>query len=219
MSQVINVSNGAQFILCDCKGSGTITTRPVQKEKECGLAGQTTLPPHFPCTAERSAAIILMGEFDGSCGAGVEIQNGTFKMYGGTISDNHEEYARSNYGGGGVCAHSSGTFTMYGGTISNNHSVTDAGGVAVVGGIMNIYGGTIRNNTADNNGGGIWTNINGFIISGNSVIENNTAVKGGGVYYGSSSNTMTISESARISVILQPVMAAVFISIRKARLQ
>ncbi len=139
-------------------------------------------------------------------------------MYGGTISDNHEEYARSNYGGGGVCAHSSGTFTMYGGTISNNHSVTDAGGVAVVGGIMNIYGGTIRNNTADNNGGGIWTNINGFIISGNSVIENNTAVKGGGVYYGSSSNTMTISESARISVILQPVMAAVFISIREGTL-
>lgn len=88
---------------------------------------------------------------------------------------------------------------MYGGTINNNYSVTDAGGVTVVGGAMNIYGGTIRNNTANNNGGGIWTNSNGFIISGNSVIENNTAVKGGGVYYGSSSNTMTISESARIS--------------------
>ncbi len=47
MSQVINVSNGAQFILCDCKGSGTITTRPVQKEKECGLAGQNNVAATF----------------------------------------------------------------------------------------------------------------------------------------------------------------------------
>ena len=121
-------------------------------------------------------------------------------MYGGTISDNYEENAGSNYGGGGVCAHTSGTFTMYGGIISDNQSVTDAGGVTVVGGTMNIYGGTIRDNTAKGNGGGIWTNINGFIISGNSVIENNTAVNGGGVFYqGDSSSNMTISESARIS--------------------
>ena len=136
----------------------------------------------------------------GAGGAGVEIQNGTFKMYGGTISDNYEENAGSNYGGGGVCAHTSGTFTMYGGIINNNHSATDAGGVMVWGGgAMNIDGGTIRDNTADEAGGGIRTNSYKFIISGNSVIENNTAVKGGGVYYGSSSNTMTISESARIS--------------------
>lgn len=199
MSQVINVSNGAQFILCDCKGSGTITHSSGAKGKGVRVGGSDNVAATFSMYGGTISGNYFDGEFDGSCGAGVEIQNGTFKMYGGTISDNHEEYARSNYGGGGVCAHSSGTFTMYGGTISNNHSVTDAGGVAVVGGIMNIYGGTIRNNTADNNGGGIWTNINGFIISGNSVIENNTAVKGGGVYYGSSSNTMTISESARIS--------------------
>ena len=64
----------------------------------------------------------------------MEIQNGTFKMYGGTNSDNYEENAGSNYGGGGVCAHTSGTFTMYGGIISDNQSVTDAGGVTVVGG-------------------------------------------------------------------------------------
>lgn len=134
-------------------------------------------------------------------GAGVEIQNGTFKMYGGTISDNYEENTGSNYGGGGVCAHTSGTFTMYGGIISDNQSVTDAGGVTVVGGTMNIYGGTIRNNTAKNYGGGIWTNSNEFKISGNSVIENNTAgVDGGGLcYYASYSYNMTISDSARIS--------------------
>lgn len=198
-SEVINVPNNAQFILCDCKGSGTITHSTGAKGKGVRVGTQSNPPAAFSMYGGTISGNHADAQCWGSGGAGVEIHNGTFKMYGGTISDNYEENTGSNYGGGGVCAHSSGTFTMYGGTINNNHSVTDAGGVTVVGGAMNIYGGTIRDNTADNNGGGIWTNINGFIISGNSVIENNTAVKGGGVYYGSSSNTMTISESARIS--------------------
>ena len=199
MSQVINVDNGAQFILCDCQGSGTITHSSGAKGKGVRVGGSDPAAATFSMYGGTISGNHADAQCWGSGGAGVEIHNGTFKMYGGTISDNDEENTGSNYGGGGVCAHSSGTFTMYGGTINNNHSVTDAGGVAVVGGTMNIYGGTISNNTADSNGGGIWTNINGFIISGNSVIENNTAVKGGGVYYGSSSNTMTISDSARIS--------------------
>ena len=200
MSQVINVSNGAQFILCDCKGSGTITHSSGAKGKGVRVGGSDTAAATF----SMYGGTISGNHTDANCwgpdGAGVEIQNGTFTMYGGTISDNHAEYAGSYYGGGGVCAQTSGTFTMYGGTINNNHSATDAGGVMVWGGgAMNIDGGTIRDNTADEAGGGIRTNSYKFIISGNSVIENNTAVKGGGVYYGSSSNTMTISESARIS--------------------
>lgn len=199
MSQVINVSNGAQFILCDCKGSGTITHSSGAKGKGVRVGGSDPAAATFSMYGGTISGNHADDPRSGAGGAGVEIQNGTFKMYGGTISDNHEENTYSNYGGGGVCAHSSGTFTMYGGIISDNQSVTDAGGVTVVGGTMNIYGGTISNNIAKGDGGGIWTKINGFIISGNSVIENNTAVKGGGVYYGSSSNTMTISESARIS--------------------
>lgn len=199
MSQVINVSNGAKFILCDCKGGGTITHSSGAKGKGVRVGGSDPAAATFSMYGGTISGNHADDPRSGAGGAGVEIQNGTFKMYGGTISDNYEENAGSNYGGGGVCAHTSGTFTMYGGIISDNQSVTDAGGVTVVGGTMNIYGGTIRDNTAKGDGGGIWTNINGFIISGNSVIENNTAVKGGGVYYGSSSNTMTISESARIS--------------------
>lgn len=199
MSQVINVSNGAKFILCDCKGGGTITHSSGAKGKGVRVGGSDPAAATFSMYGGTISGNHADDPRSGAGGAGVEIQNGTFKMYGGTISDNYEENAGSNYGGGGVCAHTSGTFTMYGGIISDNQSVTDAGGVTVVGGTMNIYGGTISNNIAKGDGGGIWTNINGFIISGNSVIENNTAVKGGGVYYGSSSNTMTISESARIS--------------------
>lgn len=201
MSQVINVSNGAQFILCDCKGSGTITHSSGAKGKGVRVGGSDTAAATF----SMYGGTISGNHTDANCwgpdGAGVEIQNGTFTMYGGTISDNHAEYAGSNYGGGGVCAQTSGTFTMYGGTINNNHSATDAGGVMVWGGgAMNIDGGTIRDNTADEAGGGIRTNSYKFIISGNSVIENNTAVMGGGVFYhGYSSSNMTISESARIS--------------------
>lgn len=201
MSQVINVSNCAQFILCDCKGSGMITHSSGAKGKGVRVGGSDTAAATF----SMYGGTISGNHTDANCwgpdGAGVEIQNGTFTMYGGTISDNHAEYAGSNYGGGGVCAQTSGTFTMYGGTINNNHSATDAGGVMVWGGgAMNIDGGTIRDNTADGSGGGICTNSNEFKISGNSVIENNTAVMGGGVFYhGYSSSNMTISESARIS--------------------
>ena len=200
MSQVINVSNGAKFILSDCKGGGTITHSSGAKGKGVRVGGSDPAAATFSMYGGTISGNHADDPRSGAGGAGVEIQNGTFKMYGGTISDNYEENAGSNYGGGGVCAHTSGTFTMYGGIINNNHSATDAGGVMVWGGgAMNIDGGTIRDNTADEAGGGIRTNSYKFIISGNSVIENNTAVKGGGVYYGSSSNTMTISESARIS--------------------
>lgn len=200
-SEVINVDNNAKFILCDCKGSGTITHSSDAKGKGVRVGGSSNTAATFSMYGGTISGNHADAQCWGSGGAGVEIQNGTFKMYGGTISDNHEENTYSNYGGGGVCAHSSGTFTMYGGIISDNQSVTDAGGVTVVGGTMNIYGGTISNNKATNDGGGIWTNINGFIISGNSVIENNTAgVDGGGLcYYASYSYNMTISDSARIS--------------------
>lgn len=199
MSQVINVDNNAKFILCDCKGGGTITHSSGAKGKGVRVGGSSNTAATFSMYGGTISGNHADAQCWGAGGAGVEVQNGTFKMYGGTISDNYDENTGS-YGGGGVCAHTSGTFTMYGGIIRNNHSVTDAGGVMVWGGgAMNIDGGTIRDNTADEAGGGIRTNSYKFIISGNSVIENNTAVKGGGVYYGSSSNTMTISESARIS--------------------
>lgn len=200
-SEVINVDNNAKFILCDCKGSGTITHSSGVKGKGVRVGGSSNAAATFSMYGGTISGNHADAQCWGAGGAGVEIQNGTFKMYGGTISDNYEENTGSNYGGGGVCAHTSGTFTMYGGIISDNQSVTDAGGVTVVGGTMNIYGGTIRNNTAKNYGGGIWTNSNEFKISGNSVIENNTAgVDGGGLcYYASYSYNVTISDSARIS--------------------
>jgi hypothetical protein len=51
---------------------------------------------------------------NGGNGGGVEVNGGTFAMYGGTISGNTGSF------GGGVFVSTTGTFTMSGGTISGN---------------------------------------------------------------------------------------------------
>lgn len=156
MSQVINVDNNAQFILCDCKDSGTITHSSGAKGKGVRVGGSSNTAATFSMYGGTISGNHADDPRSGAGGAGVEIQNGTFKMYGGTISDNYEENAGSNYGGGGVCAHTSGTFTMYGGIISDNQSVTgDGGGVYFGGDIFSISGGVEINsntkNSANNN--------------------------------------------------------------------
>ena len=199
MSQVINVSNGAKFILCDCKGGGTITHSSGAKGKGVRVGGSDPAAATFSMYGGTISGNYADDPRSGAGGAGVEIQNGTFKMYGGTISDNHEENTESYYGGGGVCAHTSGTFTMYGGTISNNHSEADAGGVTVWGGgAMNIDGGTIRDNTADGSGGGIYLKNEGTLtMNGGSISGNTTTGDGGGVYFGG--DTFSISGNLDIS--------------------
>ena len=196
-SEVINVPNNAKFILCDCKDSGTITHSPDAKGKGVRVGTESNPAATFSMYGGTISGNHADAQCWGSGGAGVEIHNGTFKMYGGTISDNYEENTGSNYGGGGVCAHSSGTFTMYGGTINNNHSVTDAGGVTVVGGdAMNMYGGTISGNTATGNGGGVGLWNNSFTLSGGTISGNTAKNDGGGVYF--NGNTLTISDTVKI---------------------
>lgn len=190
--EVIYARNGANFILCDCTGGGKITHSP-------NVTGRGVRVSQGG--SNKASFTMYGGEISGNHGgqgAGIETQNGTVTMYGGTISDNHVD-AASNYGGGGVCAHSSGRFTMYGGTISNNESTKGGGGVTVWGGgLVTIAGGTISGNKATEDGGGIYTNGT-LTISGNSVIENNEAENGGGVFYRGTYYSMTISGSAKIA--------------------
>lgn len=191
--EVIYARNGANFILCDCTGGGKITHSPNVTGR--GVRVSQGGP-------NKASFTMYGGEISGNHGgngAGIETQNGTVTMYGGTISDNHVD-AASNYGGGGVCAHSGGRFTMYGGTISNNESTNDGGGGVTVwgGGLVTIAGGTISGNKATEDGGGIYTNGT-LTISGNSVIENNEAGNGGGVFYYGTYSSMTISGSAKIA--------------------
>ena len=116
----------------------------------------------------------ITGNTTGAEGGGVlNTEGGTFNMYGGSITDNS---ATSSYGGG--VQNSSGRFNMYGGTISGNKAYNFGGGV-YNGSIFKMYGGTISGNTAQSGGGGV-RNGRTFTMSGG-TISDNTAKSGGGV--------------------------------------
>jgi len=113
--------------------------------------------------------------YDG--GGGVYVDNGTFTMNGGEISNN-----TAFHNAGGVFV-SNGTFTMNDGKVSGNFAKGDSsfgGGVVVSYYTFTMNGGEISGNTAAGIGGGVYTNgtftMNGGVISGNTA-----AGIGGGV--------------------------------------
>ena len=108
-------------------------------------------------------------------GRGVDVSNGTFNMYGGSITDNKA------FDGVGV-GMKSGTFNMYGGKITENKTGTSKstnqkgtdGGVSVgERSIFNMYAGIISGNEGAN-GGGVGISGGTFNMSGG-IIENNGA--------------------------------------------
>ena len=132
-------------------------------------------------------------------GRGVDVSQGTFNMYGGSITDNKE------LTGAGVEMYY-GTFNMYGGNITENKTGTSQstqkkgtdGGVSVrEGSIFNMYAGTISSNEGAN-GGGVGISKGTFNMSGG-TIENNVATGdnysrddscGGGVCIYATENSM-----------------------------
>ena len=100
------------------------------------------------------------GNYSDVTGIGVRVKdNGTFNMYGGTISGNKNAEALGHSAGAVSVGYefygseiSIGTFNMYGGTISGNASHA-CGGVYVNRGSFTMYGGTISNNTVRYGGG------------------------------------------------------------------
>ena len=122
-------------------------------------------------------------------GSGVYV-NGTFNMYGGSISGNSAIY------GGGVRIErtiKTPVFNMYGGEITNNKAASSGGfggGVYVCDGTFKMSGGEITGNTATNTGGGVYAARRGskITMSGNARIADNEVTdsdgKGGGVYVG-----------------------------------
>lgn len=113
-------------------------------------------------------------------GGGVAVSDGTFNMYGGTITDNIK--GANNYGGG--VAVYGGTFNMYNGKIINNATSAGGyggGGVYVSSGTFNMYDGEISGNTALGEGGGILLADNStFIMTAGSISKN----VGGDTNYG-----------------------------------
>ena len=159
-SSVIKVESGT-FTLCDCSGdSGKITNG----YKDGGSQ-------KYP-------------------GRGVSVsKNGTFTMYGGSITGNTE---------GGVFVGSNRTFTMNGGSITGNTVTGSGGGVYVASGAeFTMNGGEISGNTSSSYGGGVYV-YNGaeFTMTGGSITDNVAGASnenksyGGGVY---STGTFTMT--------------------------
>ena len=134
-------------------------------------------------------------------GSGVYV-NGTFNMYGGSISGNSAIY------GGGVRIErtiKNPVFNMYGGEITNNKAASSGGfgggvyvGTAVT---FTMSGGSITGNKTSN-GGGVYVNGT-FTMSGGSITKN-TVSDTKGIYYGggvyvSESATFTVSGTVNIT--------------------
>lgn len=113
---------------------------------------------------------------------GVDVNGGTFNMYGGKITEN-----ATGGLGGGVKVTNGGTFNMYGGQITENTSSSEysgGGGVGVYEGTFNMYGGKISDNTASGYGGGVYlenANCTANILGGE-ISANSTSGRGGGIY-------------------------------------
>ena len=224
---VIRVYGDAQLVLCDCKGSGTITHSVDVYGRGVRLGDSSSTGDFIMYGGEISGNRIDISAHSAAAGdgAGVEAQQSDFTMYGGKITNNHV-IKGSNNEGGGVNMHTGGTFTMYGGEISGNACSDTGGGVISAGTYLKLYGGTISNNTADKRGGGVFTNMtltisDGITITGNKSeqgggiytydeditinggnITGNTATYGGGVYHIGdyrTCDTLTISGSATIT--------------------
>ena len=224
---VIRVYGGAQLVLCNCKGSGTITHSAGVYGRGVRLGDSSSTGDFIMYGGEISGNRIDISAHSAAAGdgAGVEAQQSDFTMYGGKITNNHV-IKGSNNEGGGVNMHTGGTFTMYGGEISGNACSDTGGGVISAGTYLKLYGGTISNNTADKRGGGVFTNMtltisDGITITGNKSeqgggiytydeditinggnITGNTATYGGGVYHIGdyrTCDTLTISGSATIT--------------------
>ena len=127
-----------------------------------------------------SNAVITGNTFTGVAGGGVVVYKGSFKMSGGTITNNIGEY------GGGVNINN-GTFIMSSGTISGNEAKTHGGGVLVcLGTNFEMSGGTISGNfvsNGDKTGGGVYLwNEAIFTMTGGTISSNQASINGGGVY-------------------------------------
>ena len=121
---------------------------------------------------------------DGFTGTGVYLDpNGTFTMYGGSISGNSAAEK-----GGGVYM-TRGTFRMLGGSVSGNKAKY-GGGVYVYSGAFTLSGGTVSGNSSDEDGAGVYTagtfNMTGGTVSGNfttdAAVTGYATKRGGGVY-------------------------------------
>ena len=136
-------------------------------------------------------------------GGAVYMEEGTFRMTGGTIKNCSADNGGAVYIKGTTTT----SFTMVGGSIERSTAVNNGGAVYLEGGTVTLRGGSIINNLASQgNGGGICVVGGNFFMHDTTgveapIIENNAAYSrnhegcgsGGGIYVASSEqNTSNI---------------------------
>ena len=134
-------------------------------------------------------------------GSGVQVNSGTFNLYGGTITGNTAD----TYGGGVYVYGGNSKFNMYGGTISGNNA-TKGGGVYVsAGATFTMNGGTIggtsdsdankaTNGEKTGTGGGVYVSDGTFTMNGGTISGNTADLTDGGVgVYTATSTTATFT--------------------------
>ena len=142
-----------------------------------------------PGKITHAAGVTGRGVYMGASKGRDDSYNGSFTMYGGSITGNH---IAANSGAGVYMRY--GTFNMHGGSITGNTTAENhgTGGVYVSGGEFNMTGGRITDT-----GGGVRVDSQGtFNMSGNAVISNNNAYYGGVYVYAA---TFNMSGNASVS--------------------
>lgn len=187
-SRIFYVKDGGSLTLCNCNGDGILKDGAPGETDKDSCGGAVYIE-------ENGTFTMYGGTISGNSaqrGAGV-YNSGIFIMYGGTISDNTAEHQ-----GGGVYNSNSGDFTMSGGTISGNKidaTVADdygGGGVYTAGAVTMSGDSTISGNTANSCfGGGVCVSINGDFTMNSGTISGNTSNYGGGVYVSGGTFNMT----------------------------
>lgn len=200
-------TKSAQAPLTLCAKGGTLNLGASDGNNTLTITANNTLDHADPLIKVLGGGIVNMykgvtltgNTCTSSNAGGVDIQAGTFNMYGGTISHCESLFG---YGGAVWVNGSTGTsaFNMYGGLITENKATgfymsgkSYGGGVCVSSGAtFTMSGGTITQNTSNSYGGGVCVYAATATITGGSISENacNTGY-GGGIcnYYG----TVTVS--------------------------
>ena len=197
-NSAVIIDTDCDLTLCDCSEEqrGTITHAASATGRGVYMGTSTGTANNYNGSFTMYGGSISGNRLQTGGGSGVYMEGkGTFNMHGGTIRNN-----RASSYGGGVFVYNGSTFEMSGGSITENEA-TYGGGVYVDYGTFEMSGGSITKNEAtDYNGGGVYVCDRGtFNMSGDASITDNTAFyKGGGVYVDSSS-TMTVSGGVKIT--------------------
>ena len=170
-SSVIKVEAGT-FTLCDCSGSKGKITHGYSNSNKKYTGGGVSVSKNGTFTMYGGS---ITGNTVTGSGGGVYMASGAeFTMNGGSITGN----TSSSYGGG-VCVAGQGNFHMTGGSITDNAASSknkSNGGGVYSAGTFTMTGGSITRNKAEY-GGGVWTDAS-FTVSGNVNITGNVGING-----------------------------------------